>query len=405
MCQSAVDAGNISEQYLELSISETLNEIEMLSNEINSNSISLNHPFTQNLISLCSKRNKNARTSEKLCAEIIRDRNLSQLSKISYDKTNNEFLLFLKAEIPIFKALTNTTVTNYIFLKNLNRSSRNDALKITHIKSEKFSSIQSPNLPHTLYYKTVRYDKLTETFIVRADLNSDYFDSSIIDCLDKVTTNVCPYESYRSNTDCVIEKFTTPCQNKFIHFSATEPIEVSAVNTEYHGVLFKEKFHSDRLSKIFPRYNKTPLQIRCGSSPLNLGLDPKAPVVTIHLKGLTSALEQLDELEKLDLKQNQQNKELKLNIENLTDALNALDTDTSLSLGNKDLIDTKAIKFIVVGLTLFVALVVCFYIFRRCKSAIINFWRRRYQPRPQPAPRFQNIRLSNRNIRAVSTTT
>ena len=405
ICQSALEAEKISEQYLELTIAESLNEIDTLSNEINSNSISINHPFTKNLIAICSKRNLKAITAEKLCAEIIRDRNLSQLSKITYDEENNEFLLYLKSQIPLFKALTNTNVTNYTFLKNLNRSPGNDAPKITRIKSDKFSSIQSPELPHDLFYKNIKYDKLTQTFIIRADMNSDYFDASIIDCLDRVTTNVCPYESYRSSTDCVIEKFTTVCDYKFIHFSASEPIVVSAINTEYHGVLFKEKFHSDKLSKIFPRYNKNPLQVRCGSSTLNLGLDPKAADVTIHLKSLTSEIDTYDELERLDLKQTQQNNELKMNIDNLTEALNALDTDTTLSLGNKNIIDTKSIKFIVVGLTLFVVVVVMIYIFKKCKSCITNFWRQRYRPRPVPAPRYQSIRLSNRNIRAVSTNT
>ena len=137
----------------------------MLTNEINSNSISLNHPFTKNLISLCSKRNSKAATGEKLCAEIIRDRNLSQLIKITYDKSVNEFLIYLKAEIPIFKAISNTTVTNYVFLKNLSKTSKKDTLKITHIKSSQFSKVSSPELPHNLYYKSLKYDKLSKTFI------------------------------------------------------------------------------------------------------------------------------------------------------------------------------------------------------------------------------------------------
>ena len=323
--------------------------------------------------------------------------------QITYDKKLNAFLIHVKFQLPVFRALKNTTVTNFKFLKNLSKVSKSDTLKITQIKSERFSQIQGPDLPHSLYYHSIKYDKLTQIFIVRADTNSDYFDSSIIDCLDKVTTNVCPYESYRSNTNCVVEKYTTTCQYKFIHFSSSEPIIVSAIDTNYHGVLFKEKFNSDRLSKIFPRYNKTPLQIKCGASSLNLGIDPSAEEVKIHLESLTS---EYDELEKINLKQIKQNDKLQTNIANLSDAINSLDTDATLSLGNTDLVDTKSLKYIVVALTSFVALIVSIYIIKKCKNAIVTFWRNRYRTRPIPAPRYQNIRLSNRNInRAVATNT
>ena len=407
ICNEVKAQSEITVSYLRLSLSESLNQVDILSTSINDNTLRADHPIIRNLVLICSKLNTTVKNVRKMCQDIIKDMHLSTISTITYDKTTNQFLMHVNTELPIFKFLQNTTVTSYYFLRNIKYAPETATTRITKIKSDNFSIIRSPELPHDLIYHKLSYDTLGQVYIVRADENNSIMDETLLECTSKLSLNItCPIESYRSQTRCLTQKFTTLTKHQFVHFTSIDPLEVSAIGSTYHGVLYRSNSEADKTSKIFNRYSKTPVVIKCGLSKFNLGLDKRIPEVKIELKKLTTSPELLDEIDLLSIKQNEQTKDFNNNFLNLSQELSNLNNDASLLLGNKRIVDIKNLKWILVGLTMSFTITMTCILIRKFWIRIKLFWRQRYRTPPQPAPRaYNNIRLSNRNINRPNTAT
>ena len=407
ICSEARAQSEITSSYLRLSLSESLNQIDLLATAINDNTLRSDHPMRRNMILICTKMNALVKNVKKICQDILKDMNLSTISTITYDKTSNKFFIYVSTEMPLFKFLQNTTITSYHFLRNIKYAPETATTRVTKIKSENFSIIKSVDLPHELIYHQVKFDAISQMYIIRGDENTSIMDERMIECTNMLFINkTCPIESYRSQTKCLTQKFNTITKHQFVHFASVEPLEVSSLGSTYHGVLYRTNSEADKTSKIFSRYSKSPVVIKCGNSKFNLGLDKRIPEVKIELKTLTTQPHTFDELDLLSIEQNRQADEFNNNFLNLSRELNDLNNDATLQLGNKEIMNIKDLKFLILGLTISFSMTITFIIVKKFWTKIKNFWRQRYRTPPQPAPRaYNNIRLSNRNINRQNITT
>ena len=153
-------------------------------------------------------------------------------------------------------------------------------------------------------------------------------------------------------------------------------------------------------SKVFTRYQKNPIKIKCGNSNVNLGQSPFAENINITLKQLTNPLPKLDPIELLRFDTAINNSQINNDIKNITKSLFNLDRDANLKIGSVTIVNLENLKHIIIGLVLVVGGGLLALIGIKLKKIITLFWRRRYNSRPE---RFNLTRLSTRNVNRTQT--
>ena len=250
---------------------------------------------------------------------------------------------------------------------------------------------------YALYYKDVKFDPVSQAVIIDGEQNSDWWDESVIHCLSQNNNISCPIVTYRSRTRCIVEKFVSLHKLKFVHFASNQNLEVTRISPKtFHGVLYQKDSEVGRKSKVFQRYQKTKVQVKCGLSLLGLGTSPHTTELNITLKNLTNNLHVLDPLEKLAKETSRYNERVKIDLHNISRSLVDLDNDANLKIGNITFVNLKQQKMIIILLTLVVVGGITIFACIKIKNKIKNFWRTRYN---QTSDRFAMTRLSNRNIR------
>ena len=297
LCNELKNENSITEEYLNLALTETLTQINLLTDSILDNRLNPNHQIARNINHLCVQTNFKVKNANKYCADIMKNEQNAAVINIEYVKTKNQFVIHLHLNLPLFHLVNNGTIEQFIFPKNLKQAENSTNLKIAKINSENFIRISGPEMGHPLYYKDVKFDPVSQAVIIDGEQNSDWWDESVIHCLFQNNNISCPIVTYRSRTRCIVEKFVSLHKLKFVHFASNQNLEVTRISPKtFHGVLYQKDSEVGRKSKVFQRYQKTKVQVKCGLSLLDLGTSPHTTELNITLKNLTNNLHVLDPL-------------------------------------------------------------------------------------------------------------
>ena len=395
ICKENIASDQIAALTIKTSLQEALSEISLLVNNISNNRIGKNHPIILKLILICKKINKTQNAAEKPCSEILTRDQQIQIINISYNNNTNTFEIKIAAEMPLFEVIKNANITTYYFLKSLH-DTHSEESKITQIDSPAFSKISANNIK-PLYYSAVKYDRDAAT--VRINSHSDEFmNEGVLSCINQKDNSLCPVISTRSDSSCIMQKLTTIANKKFIHFSSTQFIKLTKINSNIHGVMSDETLEGNRFNRIISRYQQNPMQIHCGEKQINLGVDPFQENIEITLQTLTNPLPIRDQIEKLSTQIVEKDKNTKSDLNTLNQELQSLNEDSALRLGGQKVIEPGHWKYITIALTVFVSMFIIYKIIKCIYNRIKTFWFNNFNNPPRQNQRLNGHRLSTRNI-------
>ena len=395
ICEDTVEAGEIAALAIKTSIQEALTEISLLVNNISNNNLPKGHLIIQKLLQICKKINKTQNAAEKPCTEVLTKDQHIQIINVKYNNKTNTFEIKIAAEMPLFEVIEKANITTYYFLKSIHETNSEES-KIIQIDSKSFSKISAINIK-PLYYSAVKYDKDAAT--VRVNSHGDEFmNEGVLGCINQRDDSLCPVITTRSDSSCIMQKLTTIANKKFIHFSSTEFIKLTKINSNIHGVMSDESLEGNKFNKIISRYQPHPMQIKCGLKQINLGVDPFQDKIKITLKTITNPLPIRDPIEKLSTQIVEKDKSTKSDLSTLNQELQSLNEDSALKLGGQNIIEPGHWKYITIVLTMLVSLFITYKIMKYLFHKIKNYWLANFNNQPRQNQRLNGHRLSTRNL-------
>ena len=395
ICQETIASDKIAALTIKTSIQEALSEISLLINNISNNRLEKNHPIILKLIQICKKINKTQNAADKPCSEILTKDQQIQVINITYNNNSNTFEIKVAAEMPLFEVIQNANVTTYYFLKSIHITNTEES-KITQIDSQTFSKISANNIK-PLYYSAVKFDKDAET--IRINSHSDEFMSeAVLSCINQRDDSLCPVITTRADSSCIMQKLTTVANKKFIHFSSTQFIKLTKINSNIHGVMSDNTLEGNKFNRIISRYQPHPMQIHCGEKQINLGVDPFQEKIKIQLQSITNPLPIRDPIERLSSQLVEKDKDTKSDLSTLNQELQSLNEDSALRLGGQNVIEPGHWKYITIALTILVSMFIIYKILKCVGIRIKNYWLANFNNQPRPNQRLNGHRLSTRNL-------